>query len=231
VSKAARSPQFPNLLRKYVIRNPGPDATYWWGRTSDATIPLQYLEAARRLSPGGSFDAEDSEQVLLPVVYLYRHAIELQAKKAVAAASALRLRLDPENESLHPMKVESELKAQSHNLVRTVRSLTEHLRVLEFGELAPEMIRFLRLVGESDIDGTTFRYSGRMPSAMRDKHGLDLRKLGADLEGAYWYLGGAIDQLGEAAELYDDWDGFLAPYMAEVGEQPALRSSASETCE
>lgn len=79
----------PSLFAAYTLSDRPWTGTFWWGRISDSTLNDAYLEAARRLRSSGR-SAEDLERVLLPVLFLYRQAIELQLKRAIDEAAALR---------------------------------------------------------------------------------------------------------------------------------------------
>ena len=188
----------PPLFAAYTLSDRPWTGTFWWGRISDSTLNDAYLEAARRLRSSGR-SAEDLERVLLPVLFLYRQAIELQLKRAIDEAAALRRKQGDDAEELKYDAVQKQMKEKlGHKLSKLMAALQAHL--VELGEepLPKPSRLMIELLNETDFGGTSFRY----PGTLRPTHvSIDLERLASDIESLYGALEGLIGYLMNRAEL------------------------------
>ena len=188
----------PPLFAAYTLSDRSWTGTFWWGRISDSALNDAYLEAARRLRSGGR-SAEDLERVLLPVLFLYRQAIELQLKRAIDEAAALRRKQGDDAKELKYDAVQKQMKEKlGHKLSKLLAALQRHL--VELGEepLPKPSRLMIELLNETDFGGTSFRY----PGTLKPTHvSIDLERLASDIESLYGFLDGLIGYLMNRAEL------------------------------
>ena len=188
----------PPLFAAYTLSDRSWNGTFWWGRISDSALNDAYLEAARRLRSGGR-SAEDLERVLLPVLFLYRQAIELQLKRAIDEAAALRRKQGDDAKELKYDAVQKQMKEKlGHKLSKLLAALQRHL--VELGEepLPKPSRLMIELLNETDFGGTSFRY----PGTLKPTHvSIDLERLASDIESLYGVLDGLIGYLMNRAEL------------------------------
>lgn len=192
-------PDLPPLFAAYSIADRPWVGTFWWGGMSDAVLPDSYLEAARRLQVGAK-DGADAERVLLPILYLYRHAIELQLKRAIQEAVAVRRALGDDAADLEYAAVSTRLmsSALGHKLWKLLRELEMHLGELELEALPDSSRKLLKRLNDTDLASTGFRYADTLKHAHVS---IDLDRLAADLVEVYRTLDGIIGYLDSLTDM------------------------------
>lgn len=162
-------PRVPPLFAAYEKRDRPDLGTFWWGRISDAGLADSLREAAHRLLAAGT-DSEDLERVLLPILYLYRHAIEQQLKQAIYEGAGLRRARGHDDASLEPAAVKGLLERKiRHNMGSLVATLNAHLDALGGEMLSARTVAMLALIADTDTTGNGFRFPGQLA----DVHSFD----------------------------------------------------------
>lgn len=188
----------PPLFAAYTLSDRPWTGTFWWGTISDDVLQDAYLEAARRLRSGGR-TGEGPERVLLPVLFMYRQAIELQMKRAIVEAAALRRNQGDAADGLKHDAVQTQLKEKlGHKLSKLMTALHSHLAELGEEPLPKPSQLMIQLLNETDFGGTSFRY----PGTLKPTHvSIDFERLATDLESLYGVLEGLIGYLMSRADL------------------------------
>lgn len=143
---------------------------------SERLVAAGYADAARRLR--ASFRNQPWDDVmLLPFLFLWRQAIELELKANIRDLATLRRRDGEADADLTREAVNARLKNPrkvGHNLTQLVKELNVHIDMLHLEELPEPTTRVLQLLAAMDDGGTGFRYAGvlQVPSADLDFHGL-----------------------------------------------------------
>ncbi|WP_280188154.1 MULTISPECIES: hypothetical protein [Nocardia] len=166
------------------------------GRLYD--FAFQFSETANRLADSFTGQPYD-DTILIPWLYLHRHAAELVMKDAILRAAQLRRRGGDTDSSLDPSVVKERLKGKlRHRLMALLDELDKHLQALELDRTPPETRRTLAHLSELDPSGESFRYDGGLP-----KHDdrIDFPALDKALRSMYAILAASIDVL----EQYADW--------------------------
>ena len=202
--------QVPALFREYEENGAPWTGTYWWGEISDLGIPGSFFEAAHRLIRSAR-DGEDREQVLLPILYLYRHAIEQLLKRIVHEAAALRRAHGESDESLSHAVVQATLERQiRHDIRKLLAKIDAHFEVLQAAPISARSRRLLELLIETDNRGNAFRFAGQLT----EQHiSIDLIRLSADLDSLYWELTGAVDYLDSLTSAQSEWNEYAGDYQ------------------
>jgi len=127
---------------------------------NDSVLAMGFLEAAGILVDHWKA-RRPNDLLALPILALYRHAIELGLKDGIRAAAAC-LRADGAGESdLQPEAVENRLSG-THSVGKLVAELNTCLSRLELGpdnQLPADTIEVLNSLHLLDQSGQTFRYS------------------------------------------------------------------------
>jgi len=99
-----------------------------------------------------------NDLLFVPIVYNYRHALELVLKAAVREAAARRRTDGATDASLDPATLDEEL-AKTHSLERLANKLEVLLDRLRLEQLPATTRNVLRSLHQLDPRGETFRYS------------------------------------------------------------------------
>ena len=169
----------------------------WKDRESDGTLADGYAEAARRLAATFQAQATD-DKILLPFLFLYRHAFELDLKHAIREAVQVR-RMARHAELADSDELEAKLKKWGHRLQVLSDVLDEHLRALGLEETPPSVRRVVLGLGRLDLGGTGFRYAGVLDD---DASHIDFPKLSAQLEATHRVLEACDSMLDYHADAY-----------------------------
>ncbi|MET8778796.1 hypothetical protein ABZV58_27635 [Nocardia sp. NPDC004654] len=166
------------------------------GRLYD--FAFQFSETANRLADTFTGEPHD-DTMLIPWMYLHRHAAELVMKDAILRAAQLRRRGGDTDPSLTSSAVKERLKGKiRHRLMALLDELDKHFKALSLDRTPPETRRTLAHLSELDPSGESFRYDGDLP-----KHDdrIDFPALDEALRNMYGILAASIDVL----EQYADW--------------------------
>lgn len=159
---------------------------------NERLVAVGYADAARRLR--ASFTNQPWDDVmLLPFLFLWRQAIELELKVNIRDLATLRRRDGETDPDLTREAVDARLKNPrkvGHNLTKLVTELNEHIDALNLDELPESTTRVLQLLAAMDDGGTGFRYAGvlKVPSA-----DVDFQALATALDDAYRLLEVIVD--------------------------------------
>lgn len=143
---------------------------------SERLVAVGYADAADRLE--ASYRGQPWDDVmLLPFLFVWRQAIELQLKANVRDLAALRRQQGESDQRLRRETVDERLRNPSkvgHNLTKLIAEHDEHNRALGLQEMPADVVRTLQLLAALDNGGTGFRYAGvlKAPGANLDFHSL-----------------------------------------------------------
>lgn len=176
-----------------------------------------FADAAERLASTFSGGAPD-DALLMPFLYLYRHAIELDLKHAIRYAARLRRNNGELRPELAPDAIAERLqKKHGHRLMALLDELDAHLRALEESPLPTEVRRLFTRVSASDPSGGAFRYGSGLPDGQDQ---IDFPALAAALKEAYNISSAASDVLSAYEEYQSDMleeqRSFEAEYEADL---------------
>jgi hypothetical protein len=169
---------------------------------TDSALAMQFAEAADRLAQSFLGRPID-DAILLPWLYLYRHAIELSLKSSIKYAAGLRRNNGEQDLKLDPGAVADRLKRKhAHSLGALVNELNEHLGALELSKIPRATMKLLTVLGMADPSGEAFRYVGNLP--VTQDH-IDFPRLTAAMKEAYGIASSALDLLDHYGQLQTEW--------------------------
>lgn len=210
-----RNPQTRrDLLTQFPVTDHADLIVRWPG--DDGRLAYSFAEAAHRLARTFTGSAPD-DALLMPFLYLYRHAIELELKQSIRYAARLRRNLAPGDGDLDPSAVNEKLKAKlGHRLMALADELDQHLLVLDV-PVAPASVRVtLELLSSADRVGEAFRYSGSLPQSLDD---VDFPALSTALAEAYGVLAAAPTMLENVEDAQEEGLSIQAELSAEFEEE------------
>lgn len=185
--------EFPATDRSgLIVRYPG---------DGHGRLPHAFANAAERLARTFRGDPAD-DAMLMPFLYLYRHAIELELKHAIRYATALRRADGETSPELVPDAVAERLqKKHGHRLIALVDELDAHLKALHQQAIPRKVRVLLTRIAESDPAGESFRYGTGMPEGQDH---IDFPALAAALKEAYNIAAVASDVLSAYEDFQQD---------------------------
>jgi hypothetical protein len=190
----------------------------------DSRLSVQFARAAERLATTYVGDPRDDE-ILLPWLYLYRHAIELTLKSSIRVAAQLRRNNGEDADDLEYDQVAKRLRRKhGHKLGPLVEDLNVQLQALELDTVPDDTMRIIELLNLADPGGMAFRYSDELPQ--RQDH-MDFPSLNAALHDAYEVVSAAEHMLDHYGQNQADWLAYKheveAEMRAEFGEDMGYR--------
>lgn len=184
-----------------------------WGQRNDYRLGEEYANSAKRLAESHKGEPED-DVVLLPMLLLYRHAIELTLKAAIRYACSLRRNNGEEIEAIQPKAIAKRLQYKHrHDLVALVYELDEHLGVLELDQMPDDARDTITLLDEMDSSGEAFRYTGKLAET---EEYIDMRTLSAELQHAYQIASVSLDVLMAYGDSQAEYQEIQAQLQAEM---------------
>jgi hypothetical protein len=179
-----------------------------------------FVEAADRLAASHR-GAPVDDTLLLPFLYLYRHAIELDLKEAIRFAARLRRNNGETDPELSAEAVAKRLRNKhGHRLMALVDELDNHFRALQESPFPADVRRVFTLIAASDPRGEAFRYPGGLPD---NQDYIDFPKLAAALKQTYGMARAASDVLSAYEEyqhtMLADQYTLEAEYSEDIGEE------------
>lgn len=183
--------------RSLIVRYPYQD---------NSDLQFGFIESARRLA--ASFTAEPVDDVILfPVLYLYRHGIELSLKDSIRYAVILRRRNGETEPKLTTEQTNKRLI--THSIGALSAELGAHLKQLDLDAMPKETVRTLGWLAEADPNGVAFRYSTDFSST---QDFINFPELVKSLDETYRMVDAANDVLSAYSEMQDE-------YLSMVSEQ------------
>lgn len=159
---------------------------------SERLVAIGYADAARRLE--ASYRSQPWDDVmLLPLLFLWRQAIEIQLKANIRDLATLRRREGEASEHLLSEVVNERLRSPQkvgHNLEKLLAEHDEHNTALGLQDIPDDVLTTLRLLAALDNGGTGFRYAGVLKAPSAD---LDFRSIAGALDEAFKLLEVVID--------------------------------------
>lgn len=141
---------------------------------NERLVSVGYADAARRLRDSFANQPWD-DVMLLPFLFLWRQAIELELKVNIRDLAMLRRRDGDGGADLTREAVDARLRGKiGHNLTKLINELSTQIEALNLEELPASTARVLQFLAAMDNGGTGFRYAGvlQVPSADLDFDGI-----------------------------------------------------------
>ena len=182
----------------------------------DDRLAYSFAATADRLV--STFTGSPSDDaMLLPYLYLYRHAMELELKQTIRYAARLRRAKGESDPGLAPDTLNDHLKGRiGHRLMALVDALDLHLKALDL-ERTPKSVReTLELISNADKMGVAFRYSGSLPDTQDN---INFGALAATVQGAYQLLAAAQAVLSAFADDLRDYQEYEDEMMRDYEEE------------
>jgi hypothetical protein len=177
----------------------------------DSDVEFGYVEAARRLA--ASFRGQPiDDTILMPFMYLWRHAVELSLKQQIKYAAKLRRANGEDDATLDPEKLRGWLN-RTHSMRDMATELAGHFAHLDLPEMPSDTRRTLSWLIEADPKGQTFRYSGGLPDT---QDFIDFHALAQCLEETYNMVSAGIDVLAAYGEAQEDFLAERREFDAEM---------------
>lgn len=169
---------------------------------NDGRLAFSFAESANRLAGTFAGEAPD-DALLLPFLYLYRHAIELELKHSIKYAARLRRNGGDVDPDLDNDKLAAHLKQKlGHKLLPLVDELDKHLVALKQPRMPSSVRSTLNLISSADRLGESFRYEGSLPD---EQDYIDFLALAQAVADAYQVTAAAADLLSVVEDNQRDW--------------------------
>ncbi|SOC58440.1 hypothetical protein SAMN05421879_1402 [Ornithinimicrobium cerasi] len=184
---------------------------------SDLGIAVGFADAARELVRHW-LAGHPNDGHLLPIIWLYRHALELALKENIRDAAACLTGLGADDKELQEGVLDEWLRRDArHKLATLAMRLDELLTRLELENLPTETHDVLHELHTLDPAGDTFRYAKvwspahkRVVAAPRpETEHVDVGQMSAQFEEAFMVLAGGV------ATLLDNYREYLGEMRAE----------------
>ncbi|ASW56484.1 hypothetical protein [Plantactinospora sp. KBS50] len=187
------------------------------GEGWDDTAWIEYYDGDRGLAEGFAKAGDailvawqrgphPNDTVLLPLIYNYRHGIELALKQAIRQAAACICVGGNGEPELWADNLETHLKRKhGHRLAPLATQLQGLLTRLNLGDLGGESMKVLSRIHQLDPTGEAFRYSGHLNSTA---YAVDVSRLAARFREAFDIIhGGVLTMLDVHQDfLYERWE-------------------------
>jgi hypothetical protein len=206
-NKPAKSPH----LFKVFANNDHQSLIVRYPYQDDSDVEFGYVEAAKRLA--ASFKSQPiDDTILMPFMYLWRHAVELSLKQQIKLAARLRRANGEQDEVLDPERLRGWLN-RTHSMRALATELAGHFAQLDLPEMPKDTSRALSWLIEADPNGQTFRYSGGLPDT---QDFIDFHALSTCLEETYNIVSAGIDVLWAYSEAQEDFLAERREFEAEM---------------
>lgn len=171
----------------------------------DDRLAYSFAATADRLV--ATFTGSPSDDaMLLPYLYLYRHAMELELKQAIRYAARMRRAKGDGDPGLAPDAVNDDLRGRiGHRLMALVESLDLHLQALGLESIPTTVRKTLHLLSNADKMGVAFRYSGSLPDTQDN---INFDAVTSAVQGAYQLLAAAQDVLSAFEDDLRDFQDY-----------------------
>ncbi|MFV2174007.1 hypothetical protein ACFHW2_10560 [Actinomadura sp. LOL_016] len=195
------------------------DIAYIGYYDGDAGLAEGFAEAAESIFKRWQRSPRTGDQLLLPLVHNYRHALELALKQAIRDAAA-RLRFDGHDDpSLRPAELDAHLKRkQRHRLGPLADQLGRLLKELTLDGLPADTMRLLARLHQLDPTGEAFRYADHLQTSA---HAVDVPQLTKLFRDAFAIVhGGVLTELHVYADYQHDMHEMRADYVDAFDSTP-----------
>ena len=178
-----------------------PYASIWREPGSEGErLHHHFADAAKRLA--STFPKDPSHEILMPWLYLNRHAIELALKYVIVEATQLRLARGHHGPSLEREAVAKRLRStHSHSIASLIDELDVHLTALGHASFPARASTILAAIDGADPSGEAFRYSATLP---HDDVAMDFPDLNDSLTYAFDIINAVDTMLDEDMNAYRD---------------------------
>jgi hypothetical protein len=167
----------------------------------EAGLAKGFAEAAEAIFSTWQIDTRSKDHLLPPLVYNYRHALELALKQAIRQASGcLQVCECRYDVAPTPQDLGADFKRrQRHRLGPLAQQLAELLAGLNLDWLPPDIMRLLQSLHQLDPTGEAFRYEGALKTSA---HHVNVAGLVERLRAAFRVIhGGILTGLTEHADI------------------------------
>ncbi|KGJ76954.1 hypothetical protein GY21_08505 [Cryobacterium roopkundense] len=173
-----------------------------WGSRSDSRLSYEFFESAKRLAATHVGEPGD-DVILLPIMLLYRFAIELSLKESIHYAALLRRRNKDSDPSLETHAVSERLERKHrHSIGALVHELNTHMTALDLQVIPKDTGRILQMLAEADATGEAFRYTGKLAETYDN---IDFPSLNAALDETYGITAASHDVLEAYGSAQDEY--------------------------
>ena len=178
-----------------------PYASIWRESGSEGErLHHHFADAAKRLA--STFSKDPSHEILMPWLYLNRHAIELALKYVIVEATQLRLARGHHGPCLERKAVAKRLRStHSHSIASLIDELDAHLAALGHASFPARASTILAAIDGADPSGEAFRYSATLP---HDDVAMDFSDLNDSLTYAFDIVDAVDTMLDEDMNAYRD---------------------------
>jgi hypothetical protein len=180
-----------------------------WGCRNNTRLATEFAASANRLA--ATFEGESVDDViLLPYLYLYRHAIELGLKETILLATWSRRIDGDESDEMKMETVEKRLKHQHrHKLGPLAAEADGYFLALGLQPFPANAAKTLTWLSQADSKGEAFRYTGDLPETWDD---IDFRNLDAALADLFGMVMAGMDVLEAHKDSQLEYLQALADY-------------------
>ncbi|MDP3890496.1 hypothetical protein [Nocardioides sp.] len=160
-----------------------------------------FAEAAERLADSHRGQAPD-DTILLPFLYLYRHAFELNLKRCIETAAATRVLGGDADPALEATEVRRRLQHDhGHRIMALFEELDSHLVALGLEAMPAKSRKLHTLLSNTDPRGESFRYPSSLPGDLgASQDYIDFIALRKTLKDGFGLAQGALSMLEAAYE-------------------------------
>ena len=192
-------PNIPRIFRHFSSNDFKNTVVHYAELDLDA-VEFGYATAAQRL--GNSMTRRDSydDLVLIPFMFLWRHAIELTLKNQLRFAIHIRSLIDLDD-AKHDYENVRQLLERKHNLSQLFNELKTQFTKLDLPWHEKSDTKTFHMLADSDTNGQAFRYAGE---ANNDQSHIDIDELAKALDKQYTQLSGGAGMLSERWEQAQD---------------------------
>jgi hypothetical protein len=196
--RRARAPRLlsahPAIVQTEMIQLGGP--------RDDRRIARDFAAAGRRLAASHTGEPSDDE-ILLPMLYLYRHAIELALKEAILEATHLRRIRGEDDPQLTYKATKERLQDECGHKIAGLRDeLNLQLHLLSLQPIRPDVAKHLEWINLLDWNGSELRYTNQSSYWQGD---IDLPGLVSTLKEIEPHISAVYDTIEHEIEAYEEW--------------------------
>jgi hypothetical protein len=186
----------------------------------DGVLGFGYADAGRTLVEKWVTERSANDSHLMPIIWLYRHALELDLKACIRVAARCLAKEAKAGPSETPAALGEWLRrTASHQLRLLAQRLDSYLVQLDTEPLPLEVRAVLEELHDLDPGGDNFRYATRYDRTSNSEvkakrpasYHVDISRLGGILEQTHGFLSGAVytwldDALQTLTDMENEYD-------------------------